>query len=108
MHPCCTPHGSRIQVGSFCRCCGEPLRSLDGIQECGRHATGLGPCPYCEHSTCGVHSARATDGSSARRFCEVCGSICDASGECPVHGYGVATGRFGAPLRHDPGNAANG
>jgi hypothetical protein len=64
--------------------------------------SNLGPCTYCGHGVCGVHSAKPTKGASARRFCEICGSICDGSGECPVHYFNVATGRFGAPIRIEP------
>lgn len=102
MDPCCSPRGSKMQVGSFCRCCGEPLRALQEMQECGRQGIGMGPCPYCAYPICGVHSARATEGSSPRRFCELCGSICDGSGECPVHSFSVATGRFGIPVQREP------
>ena len=69
--------------------------------QCGRQMTASGECLYCGYGVCGVHSIKLTRTANARRFCEICGSTCAHSGECPVHGFNDAKVRSVAALKYE-------
>jgi hypothetical protein len=85
VQPCCGLPGN-VWRGDYCRCCGKRLGGDGRIVFCDRRPHG--PCPYCRRADmCGPHGNDDTGSMPARRFCEIDGQECDASGRCPTHAH---------------------
>lgn len=73
---------------------------------CHRPTHGLHEaCRFCGRDSCGFHAVTVMTGDGAapaRRYCEMCGTGCSASGSCPEHALQQSTSIFDLRKGHRP------